>query len=132
MSAFLIAHGEHSPTGKVTYADLIRRGYSIKEILKEFELGAVDEVWEIAETEIRYEGYLKKSLALIEKAKKWEEKALPPDLDYPSLGGLRLEAREKLAQVKPLTVGQASRIPGVNPADVSVLLLYLSTHKEEL
>ena len=132
VSAFLIAHGEHSPTGKVTYADLIRRGYSIKEILKEFELGAVDEVWEIAETEIRYEGYLKKSLALIEKAKKWEEKALPPDLGYPSLGGLRLEAREKLAQVKPLTVGQASRIPGVNPADVSVLLLYLSTHKEEL
>ena len=132
-NAFLLSHGEHSPTGKVTYADLVKRGYPIREILKEFSLGEIDEVWEIAETEIKYEGYLKKSLALIEKAKKWEEKPLPPDLDYPSLGGLRLEAREKLAAVRPLTVGQASRIPGVNPADVSVLLLYLSTkHKEEL
>ena len=77
--------------------------------------------------EIRYAGYLKKSLSQIERAKKLEEKSLPPDLDYAAIGGLRLEAREKLSLVKPLSLGQAARIPGVNPADIAVLMLFLST-----
>ena len=127
---FLTEHGENAPTGRVTYADLIRRGYSLREIGNAFSLEVDSEVWETAETEIRYEGYLKKSLAQIEKTKQLEEKPLSANIDYHSILGLRLEAREKLDGVKPLSIGQASRIPGVNPADVAVLLLYLSTNKE--
>ena len=78
-----------------------------------------------AEIFIRYEGYLKKGLEQIERARKLEEKKLPPDIDYLSISGLRLEAREKLEKVKPASLGQASRIPGVNPADIAVLILYL-------
>lgn len=129
---FLTSHGENVPTGKVTYADLIRRGYTIYELGSTFSFAVDSEVWETAETEIRYEGYLKKNLAQIEKTKQLEEKTLSPNIDYASILGLRLEAREKLALVKPLSIGQASRIPGVNPADIAVLLLYLSSHKEVL
>ena len=65
----------------------------------------------------------------IERAKKMEEKLLPTDIDYMKIEGLRLEAREKLNQIKPLNLGQASRISGVNPADVAVLMVYLSQRK---
>ncbi len=82
-----------------------------------------------AETEIKYEGYLKASEKEMEKAKKMEEKPLPPDLDYEQIGGLRLEAREKLNRVRPLNLGQAERISGVSPADISVLMIYLSLKK---
>ena len=63
-------------------------------------------------------------------AKKLEEKALPSDLDYSSISGLRLEAREKLSRIKPLNLGQAGRISGVNPADVAVLMVYLAERKK--
>ena len=122
---FLFAKGE-TAFNKVTYADLIRRGYSFEELAAHFPLEKT-EASETAEVEIRYAGYLKKSLSQIERAKKLEEKSLPPDLDYAAIGGLRLEAREKLSLVKPLSLGQAARIPGVNPADIAVLMLFLST-----
>ena len=77
------------------------------------------------ETDVKYEGYAKREQAEVERHKKLEEKVLPPDLDYASIKGLRIEAAQKLAAVKPLTLGQASRISGVNPADISVLLIYL-------
>ena len=76
---------------------------------------------------MKYEGYLKQNLDMIERAKRLEDKALPPDLDYASILGLRLEAREKLDRIKPLNLGQAGRISGVNPADISVLMVWLST-----
>ena len=73
----------------------------------------------------KYSGYLSRQQEQIDKARKLEEKKIPADLDYAKLSGLRNEAREKLAEIKPLTVGMASRISGVNPADITVLLMYL-------
>ena len=67
----------------------------------------------------------------IEKAKKMEERLLPPDLDYLHVEGLRLEAREKLDRIRPLNLGQAERISGVNPADIAVLMVYLSMKREK-
>ena len=87
------------------------------------------DVLDSAETEIRYAGYLKSNEEQIAKARKMEEKALPPELDYLKIEGLRLEAREKLQKIRPLNLGQAERISGVNPADVAVLMVYLSLKK---
>ena len=87
------------------------------------------DVLDSAETQIRYEGYLKNSEKEIERAKKSEEKELPADLDYTKIEGLRLEAREKLQRVRPLNLGQAERISGVSPADIAVLTVYLSLKK---
>jgi len=84
---------------------------------------------ETAEITVKYEGYLKQGYEQIEKAKRLEEKLLPADIDYLRIEGLRLEAREKLQQIRPLNLGQASRISGVNPADVSVLMVYLAQRK---
>lgn len=78
------------------------------------------------ETELKYAGYIKIQAEQIEKARKLEQKALPSDVDYREIKGLRLEAQEKLNKHKPLNVGQAGRISGVNPADVSVLLIWLA------
>ncbi len=77
------------------------------------------------EYDIKYAGYAAKQMAEVERRRKLEEKALPADLDYKSIRGLRLEAAQKLDQMRPRTLGQASRISGVNPADISVLLIYL-------
>ena len=118
-------------TAGVTYADLMRRGIPIGEICASFEkFGEVPkDVLSACETEIRYAGYLKRSEEEIEKAKKTEGKPLPPDLDYEKISGLRLEAREKLNRIRPLNFGQASRISGVSPADIAVLMVYLSMKK---
>ena len=118
-------------TSGVTYADLIRRGIPLIEIQEQFGLfeGLPRDVLDSAETEIRYEGYLKNSEKEIEKAKKLEEKALPADIDYTKIEGLRLEAREKLQRVRPLNLAQAERISGVSPADIAVLTVYLSLKK---
>ena len=75
--------------------------------------------------QVRYEGYIQKQIEQAEKFRKLENKRLPEDLDYESVRGLRIEAAQKLARQKPLSVGQASRISGVSPADISVLLVYL-------
>ena len=78
---------------------------------------------------VKYEGYIKRELSEVERQKRLEEKVLPSDIDYLSIAGLRLESAEKLDKVRPLNIGQASRISGVNPADISVLLIYLSSAK---
>lgn len=118
-------------TSGVTYADLIKRGIPLSAIRQKFHVleGLPQDVLDSAETEIRYEGYLKNSEKQIEKAKKSEEKTLPANLDYSKIEGLRLEAREKLQHVRPLNLGQAERISGVNPADIAVLTVYLSLKK---
>ena len=82
-----------------------------------------------AEVQVKYEGYIKRELSEVERQKKLEEKKLPDNIDYKKILGLRLEAAEKLEKIKPQSVGQASRISGVNPADISVLLIYLSQGK---
>ena len=79
-----------------------------------------------AEVSVKYEGYIKRELAEVERNKRLEDKRLPPDIDYTKITGLRLEAAEKLSKIRPRNLGQASRISGVNPADISVLLIYLS------
>ncbi|SCX95122.1 tRNA uridine-5-carboxymethylaminomethyl(34) synthesis enzyme MnmG [Ruminococcus sp. YE282] len=83
-------------------------------------------IFEQVEIDIKYEGYIQKQLKQVEQMKKLEKKHLPNDFDYKNIKGLRLEAQEKLNKIKPLNIGQASRISGVSPADISVLLIWLS------
>ena len=87
------------------------------------------EVCEQVELQIKYEGYIEKQLAQIEQMRKMESKKLPPDMDYSQIYGLRLEAIEKLNKIKPLSLGQASRISGVSPADISMLAVWLMHEK---
>ena len=82
-----------------------------------------------AEVQVKYEGYLRRERAEAERQKRLEEKLLPADIDYSSLTGLRLEAIEKLSKIRPQNLGQAARISGVNPADISVLMIYLSSKR---
>ena len=82
-----------------------------------------------AEISVKYDGYIKRQLAQVERSAKLEEKLLPPELDYTTIPGLRLEAAEKLNEIKPANIGQASRISGVNPADISVLLIRMNNKR---
>lgn len=127
VEGIILRHGGNPPQNAFSYASLISRGITIAEIKSEF--GVLDEYpWDLlesAETEIRYAGYLEKENKEIEKAARLEEKRLPPDIDYFSIEGLRLEARQKLDAVRPLNLGQAGRISGVNPADIAVLMVWL-------
>lgn len=88
-------------------------------------------VVEQVEIELKYEGYIKKQLAQVEQMRRLEQTMLPAELDYSTIAGLRIEAREKLNRVRPINLGQASRISGVSPADVSVLVIYLEQHRGE-
>jgi len=92
------------------------------------DMGAAMQV----ETSIKYEGYIEKQMRQVEKAMALEKKLIPDDLDYKAIHGLRLEARSKLADIKPKNVGQASRISGVSPSDISVLLVYLASRKGDV
>ncbi len=83
------------------------------------------------EVQIKYEGYIAKQYQQIEKFKKLENKKLNPDFDYSGLSGLRIEARQKLSAIKPASVGQASRISGVSPADINVLLIHLEKQRRQ-
>ncbi len=87
-------------------------------------------IFEQIEIEVKYDGYIQRQLLIIERVRKLEKKLLPKDTDYSKIEGLRLEAREKLSKVRPENIGQASRISGVSPADISVLIIYLSTLKK--
>ena len=128
---FLKKYGYDEPSGSVSYADMIKRSVPLKDIVAHFGVfeGYAKNVRETAEIAVKYEGYLKQGNELIERAKRLEDKALPVDIDYDTILGLRLEAREKLNRVRPLNLGQAGRISGVNPADISVLMVWLSTRK---
>ena len=86
-------------------------------------------MWEEAEITIKYEGYIKKQLAQVAQMRRLENRALPADIDYRVIGGLRLEAAEKLGKIRPVNIGQASRISGVSPADISVLLIWLEQRR---
>ncbi|MBO4887367.1 MAG: tRNA uridine-5-carboxymethylaminomethyl(34) synthesis enzyme MnmG [Firmicutes bacterium] len=90
-----------------------------------------EEVWQQAEIRIKYEGYIARELQQIEHFHKLEKRQIPADLDYTIIEGLRLEARQKLANIRPSSVGQASRISGVSPADINVLLVYLARLQKE-
>ncbi|MFV0399502.1 MAG: tRNA uridine-5-carboxymethylaminomethyl(34) synthesis enzyme MnmG [Oscillospiraceae bacterium] len=114
--------------------DLIRRPQLSYDKLAQFDAGRPDvarDVSEQVEIEIKYEGYIEKQLQQVEQMKRLENRELPNMVDYSLINGLRLEAKEKLSRVQPLNVGQASRISGVSPADISVLLIYLEQQKRK-
>jgi tRNA uridine 5-carboxymethylaminomethyl modification enzyme len=110
-----------------TLADLLRRPAVTYELLAEIDpnrptLG--EQIKLTVETDIKYAGYVNRQISDIQRQRKLEEKMLPKDIDYATIKGLRIEAAQKLNRIRPATIGQASRISGVNPADVSVLLIY--------
>ncbi len=112
----------------VKLAELLRRPQVSYDMLAPFDAARCElprAVKYEAEVKVKYEGYIKRQLAEAEKLKKLSEKKLPCDLDYSGIDGLRLEARQKLNKIRPADIGQASRISGVSPADISVLLIYL-------
>ncbi|EMN7728437.1 tRNA uridine-5-carboxymethylaminomethyl(34) synthesis enzyme MnmG [Bacillus cereus] len=113
-------------------SDLLRRPemtYEHIHLLVPSEVELSDEVTEQVEIQIKYEGYIEKSLQQVERMKKMESKKIPVDIDYDAIASLASEARQKLKDVRPLSMGQASRISGVNPADISILLVYIEQGK---
>ena len=130
-TAFLKGYGYDEPSGGVSYADMLKRSIPLKDIMQYFKVFGEysKDVLETAEITVKYEGYLKQGVEIIERAKRLDDKALPEDINYDEILGLRLEAREKLNRIRPLNLGQAGRISGVNPADISVLMVWLSTRK---
>ncbi len=126
---FLEAHGTAPIDCRVSFAELLKRPQITYENLAELDDEtrpslSYHEVTQL-EVQIKYEGYIQKQLAQVERAKKLEDKKLAEDLDYSQIDGLRIEAIQKLSQVRPLTLGQASRISGVSPADINVIMVYL-------
>lgn len=119
---------------KISLFELLKRpeiSYeSFSEIDGEMPQLASHEIAQL-EVQIKYEGYIGKQLAQIEKFKKLENKALPKEIDYMNIDGLRIEARQKLRDIRPLSIGQASRISGVSPADINVLLIYLEKFRRQ-
>ena len=125
---FLARYGKDPAKSGVSLADMIRRpdfDYDTIAVLDDNRPALPKKVILTATTDIKYAGYVKRQLNEVKKYEKIESKKLPQDLDYKNIKGLRIEAAQKLEKIKPLTVGQASRISGVNPADISVLLIYL-------
>ncbi|WP_421655990.1 tRNA uridine-5-carboxymethylaminomethyl(34) synthesis enzyme MnmG [Leptothermofonsia sp. ETS-13] len=124
----IAAYTQQAIKGSITLADLLRKpGFHYAD-LERFGLGNLEldrAEKEGAEIDIKYSGYIQRQQSQIDQIARQEHRKLPPDLDYHSIETLSKEAREKLAKVRPLTVGQASRIGGVNPADINALLIYL-------
>ena len=109
-------------------AELIRRPELNYEMLSELDPDRPDLPYDIGEQVniyIKYEGYLQRQLNQVKQFKKLEQKIIPENIDYDEVPSLRIEARQKLKQYQPTSIGQASRIAGVSPADISVLLIYL-------
>lgn len=131
-AAFLKSIGEGGE-GTYSYGQLFKRTGAGAEKVKEFF-----PEWKDCDTRVlgelitlcRYEGYLEKQKAAIEREKKMEDRLIPPDIDYLNMHGLRLEARQKLDKIRPLNLGQAARISGVSPADITVLMVRLSGRGE--
>lgn len=121
---------------------LLKSGTTIAELIRRPELNYEDlapidkerpflpwDVKEQVEINLKYEGYIKRQMKQVEQFKKLEAKKIPEDLDYEKIGSLRIEARQKLEEYRPVSIGQASRISGVSPADISVLLVYLEQYR---
>ena len=134
IQTFLEAHNSSSLKTAATLAELICRpelGYeAISDIDKKRDPSLPKTVIEQVEIEIKYEGYIVRQRRQVEQYKKMEKKKIPENLNYDEVPSLRLEARQKLKQFKPISMGQASRISGVSPADISVLLVYLEHYKK--
>ena len=128
IQSFLLEHNSTPLKSGSTLAELLARPELNIVMLTEIDddrPSFPDDVFKQVEIEIKYEGYIKRQISQVEAFKKMEGKKLPDDIDYDDVGSLRLEARAKLKALRPSSVGQASRISGVSPADISVLLVYL-------
>ena len=116
-----------------TIAELIRRpelNYKVLAPIDKERPELPEDVCEQVEINIKYDGYIRRQMKQVEQFKKLEQKKLPEDIDYEDVGSLRIEARQKLEAYRPVSIGQASRISGVSPADISVLLVYLESRSE--
>ena len=124
----LLALGSAQISTGAKLAELLRRPELTYKALSELDVDRPNlpsSVVRTAEIKVKYQGYIKRELSEVERQKKLEDKRLPADIDYKKITGLRLESAEKLDKIRPMNIGQASRISGVNPADISVLLIYL-------
>ncbi|NLL95709.1 MAG: tRNA uridine-5-carboxymethylaminomethyl(34) synthesis enzyme MnmG [Clostridiaceae bacterium] len=133
INSFLERHGSARIVTGIKLYDLLKRPEIEYEHLSEIDQKAdlSKEVLEQVTINIKYEGYLKRQMNQIDQFKRMEERRLPDDIDYSEIHGLSLEARQKLNSLRPLSLGQASRISGVSPADISVLLVYLESRKRK-
>ncbi|HIS77651.1 MAG TPA: tRNA uridine-5-carboxymethylaminomethyl(34) synthesis enzyme MnmG [Candidatus Merdivicinus excrementipullorum] len=134
LNELLVSRGTSEVSTGTRLLELLKRPQLSYEDLAPFDPerpALPDAVQEQVEIQIKYEGYIKKQFAEVEEMRKLEKQKLPSNLPFEQIDGLRLEAREKLSRVQPENVGQASRISGVNPADISALLIWLAAHKEE-
>lgn len=128
------AKGENHKNTGMTYRDILKRSsITGKDLMENFELfkGLDSVAMEEAEINVKYDGYLKRQQSMLKDVVKLEGKKMPDDIDYNSIHGLRIEARQKLHKIRPLTLGQASRISGVSPADITVLIIYLTKRKSD-
>ena len=134
LNELLVSRGTSPVKTGVRMDDLLRRPQLCYADLSPFDKERPvlpDAVTEQVEIQMKYEGYIRKQLAEVEELRRLEAQKLPQNLPFDRIDGLRLEAREKLARVQPESVGQASRISGVNPADISALLVWLAAHKDQ-
>lgn len=133
LNELLVSLGTTPVTTGIKLAELLKRPeihYSDLTKIDSERPPLSEETMRRAEITLKYDGYIKRQLAEVDRVAKTEKMKLPPDLDYSSIKGLRIEARQKLDRIKPLSVAQAARISGVSPADISVLLIYLRSAKE--
>ena len=134
MAALLESRGEPVPQRTPRLYDLLKRNGISYEDLSSCDpspRALPADVAEQVEIEARYEGYIQKQIAEVEQFKRLESRRLPDDIDYSALPGIRLEARQKLDAQRPVSIGQASRISGVSPADIAVLLVHLDKRRRE-
>ncbi len=128
LNDFLASHASATVVSSARLSDLLRRPEMTYALLAPFDKTRPDlphDVTQQVEIRVKYEGYLARQEKQIADFAREESRLLPPDLDYTTIGGLRLEAQEKLNAIRPLSIGQASRISGVSPSDIAVLLIYL-------
>jgi len=115
---------EEMPQKTPTFAEICRRPAVDASHMKRFiDFSCDDEALSAAVIELKYEGYLKKEESAVKEQKRLENKVIPKDFDYNAIKALRIEARQKLSEIRPLNLGQASRISGVSPADIAVLIV---------
>lgn len=135
MEMFLVKHGSNPGEFNWSFYEALKRPEIEYDMLEEIDDNTRPELTRVEKKEVsiivKYDGYINKQMQQVEKLHKLEEKKLSDDIDYSSIRGLRIEARQKLDRIKPGTVGQASRISGVSPADINVLLVYLEKESRE-
>lgn len=132
LNEILAENGEAAVSNGSTLANLLRRPRLSYDVLAELDVDAPElsaEVRQEVEIALKYEGYIERQVRQIQQMKKLESRRLPADLDYMNIHGLRLEARQKLSKIRPQNLGQAGRVSGVSPADVTVLMLYMANGK---